>query len=283
MMIELHPDAKASAALAQLRDLRSMLEGIRGSEASPQELLNRWREWSAQALLQGASILTGASASRVLLGDRFELLHLLSLRDQAPTIASLIDAELQLRIDTLNATISEIERLQGSLSDVIIVIDTSVMMNAGPRVAAIEWDDVVNKITRRASFVVPIRVVEELDSLKDRGSADQKSNARHALKWLNDTLRGRAEPVPFPPEIETSDSERDTPAGEAKIRVLVDDLSRVALVDGDRDIIDRALQLKPYTDRVILVTMDSAMTFRARALGLEAVRLTHDQIPDRKP
>ena len=282
MMIDLHPDAKAPGAIAQLRDLTSKLESIRGSGASPQELLNRWREWSAQALLQGASILSGASTSRLLLGDRFELLHLLSLRDQAPTIASLINTELQLRIETLNASISAIESFQRSLSDLVIVIDTSVMMNAGPRVAKIGWDDVVNKITREASFVVPIRVVEELDSLKDRGSTEQKSSARHALKWLSDTMGGRAAPVAFPPEIEKSDSERGTPAGEANIRVLVDDLSRVALVDGDRDIIDRALQLKPYTKRSVLVTMDHAMTFRARTLGLDAVRLTHEQIPDRK-
>ncbi len=282
MLIELHPDAKAPEAIAQLRDLRSKLEGIRGSGASPQELLNRWREWSAQALLRGASMLSGASRSHILLGDRFELLHLLSLRDQAPTIASLINTELQLRIEILNATISKIEEFQRFLSDLVIVIDTSVMMNAGPRITAIEWDDVVNKITRKASFVVPIRVVEELDSLKDRGNADQKGNARYALKWLSDTMGGSAAPVLFPPKIEASDSEPGTPAGEANIRVLVDDLSRVALVDGDRDIIDRALQLRPYTERVILVTMDLAMTFRARALGLDAVRLPHEQIPKRK-
>lgn len=282
-MIELHPDAKATEVLAQLRDLRSKLEGIRGSGVSPQELLNRWREWSAQALLRGANILSGASGSHILLGDRFELLHLVSMRDQAPTIASLIDAELQLRIETLDKSISAIEEFQRSLSDLAIVIDTSVMMNAGPRVAKIVWDDVVNAITREASFVVPIRVVEELDGLKDRGSADQKSNARHALKWLSDTMGGRAARVPFPPEIRKSDSEPGRSAGEATIRVLVDDLSRVALVEGDRDIIDRAIQLKPYTERVILVTMDLAMTFRARALGLEAVQLPHEQIPKRKP
>ncbi|WP_270352059.1 PIN domain-containing protein [Microbacterium testaceum] len=283
MTIELHPEKKAADALVQLRELKSKLESIRGSGASPQDLLNRWREWSAQALLQEANILSGAGTQRLLLGKQFELLHLVSYRDQAPTIASLINTELQLRIDTLNASISEIEEFQRSLSDLVIVIDTSVMMNAGPRVAAIKWDDVVNAITREASFVVPIRVVEELDGLKDRGSADQKNTARHALKWLSDTMGGRATRVPFPPEIEKSDSEPGRSAGEANIRVLVDDLSRVALVDGDRDIIDRALQLRPYTERVILVTMDLAMTFRARALGLEAVRLPHDQIPKRKP
>jgi hypothetical protein len=283
MMIELHPDAKAPEAFAQLRDLRSKLEGIRGSGASPQELLNRWREWSAQALLQGASILSGASTSRLLLGDHFELLHLVSLRDQVPTIASLINTELQLRIETLTATITAIESLQRSLSDLVIVIDTSVMMNAGPRLAKIDWDDVVNAITRQASFVVPIRVVEELEGLKDRGSAAQRSNARHALKWLSSTLGNATEQVPFPPGVEKSDTHASAPAGDANIRVLVDDLARVALVDGDRDIIDRALQLKPYTDRVILVTMDNAMTFRAGALALEAILLDDDQIPERKP
>lgn len=280
-MIELHPDAKAPEAIAQLRDLKSALESIRGSGSSSQELLNRWREWSAQALLRGARILSGASTSRLLVGDRFELLHLLSYREQAPTIASLIDAELQLRIETLDKSISEIENFHRSLSDLVIVIDTSVMMSAGSRLPRIEWDDFTNSITRKASFVVPIRVVEELDSLKDRGGAEQRGNARHALKWLSDTLGRETGRVAFPPAVKASNSGRGTSAGDANIRVLVDDLARVALVDGDRDIIDRALQLKPYAQRCILVTMDSAMTFRARALELEAVRLSPEQIPER--
>lgn len=278
-MIELHPDTKSTDAVAQLRDLTSKLEIIRGSGAYGQELLNRWREWSSQALLRGARILSGAGTSRVLLGDRFELLHMITLRDQWATINSLIDAELELRIEALKMTISEIESFEKSLSDLAIVLDTSVMMNAGPRIARIMWDNVTDELTSHASFVVPIRVVEELDNLKDRGSSQQKKEAQNALKWLDETVRGRTAPAPFPPALEKSDTEPGSHAGDARIRVLVDELSRVALADGDRDIIDRALQLKPYAKKIVLVTMDYAMTFRAKTLGLDAIRLQYSQIP----
>jgi hypothetical protein len=278
-MIELLPDSEATAAIAQLRDLVSQLERIRGSGGSGQDMLNDWREWSARALYRGATLFSSASMRGALLGDRFELLHTISVRDQAPTLAHLLNAELQLRLETLNAAIAEIESFRRSLGTLAVVLDTSIMMNAGPRVARIAWDDVVGGLTSHASFIVPIRVVEELDNLKDRGSSQQKREAQFALKWLDETVQGSTSPAPFPPAVEATETEVARDAGTARIRVWVDDLNRTALVDGDRDIIDRALQLKPYTTRTVLVTMDYTMAFRAKTLRLAAVRLEHSAIP----
>lgn len=216
-----------------------------------------------------------------MLGDRFELLHSIAVRDQAPTLAFLMATELRLRIQALNEAVASIESFENSIRSLAIVFDTSVLMAAGPRVAQIGWDDVVDELTRRASFIVPIRVVEELDGLKDRGTSDQRGNARHALKWLDSAVGGDVYPAPFPPEVEASDGDSGRPPGEGQIRVWVDEIERVAYEDGDRDIIDRSLQLKPYADRVVLVSTDYNMVFRAKALTLDAVRLKHEQIPQR--
>ncbi|MBD8024600.1 PIN domain-containing protein [Microbacterium gallinarum] len=63
-----------------------------------------------------------------------------------------------------------------------------------------DWDDVVDEITREANFVVPIQVVEELDRQKDRGQGDARNNARVALKWLDDVVGSGNGSASFRPE-----------------------------------------------------------------------------------
>lgn len=54
------------------------------------------------------------------------------------------------------------------------------------------------------------------------------------------------------------------------------------LAEVDRDIIDRAGQLKPYVSETFIASMDQSMIFRARAYGLNAVRIERDHIPPRE-
>jgi hypothetical protein len=49
----------------------------------------------------------------------------------------------------------------------------------------------------------------------------------------------------------------------------------------DRDIIDRAQQLVPYTKKTVIASMDRSMVLRARAYGLSAVLVDDDHIPAR--
>lgn len=139
------------------------------------------------------------------------------------------------------------------------------------RLAKIAWDDLLNEITRKAAFVVPIQVVEELDRLKDRGNAEPRSKARVALRWLGELLESGN--VPRPLKVETS------PGSEASIQVWVDENDRAPLAEVDRDIIDRTLQLQPYTEKTVIASMDRSMVLRTRTYGLTAVLIANEDIP----
>ena len=117
-----------------------------------------------------------------------------------PGLASLIDAESSSRLEALDRAREQIEseRRSWGADCLAIVLDTTVLLEAGPRLAQMAWDDVLNEITRKAAFVIPIAAVEELDNLKDRGNAEPRNKARFALKWLGELVRSGNHRTPFP-------------------------------------------------------------------------------------
>lgn len=275
-MIELRHGGTPQGARALLEELKRQLTNVAGSGLTAVDRLNAWRNWSALAPGQARGQLTERTVREVVLGSQFAMLQSLVVADYGPGLSGLIDAEIATRIHDLELGIQQIDRTVATWrhgSGIAVILDTSVVHEAGPRIAKMSWDDLLDEITRKASFVVPIQVVEELDTLKDRGNAEPRSKARFALRWLGDFLNTGNVRVSFP--IETSQD------SEATIQVWVDENERVPLAEVDRDIIDRALQLQPYTNKTVIASMDRSMVFRARAYGLAAVLIDDDDIPAR--
>lgn len=274
-MIELRPGAKPEDARAVLEELKRELSNVRGANLSPVDRLSSWRSWSVVGAARARAHLTERSIRETVLGPQFVMLQNAAVGDYGPGISSLIDAEIETRLDNLGQVIRQIEdRHRAWRGRIAVILDTTVVLEAGPRLARIAWDDVLNEITRKAAFVVPVQVVEELDRLKDRGNAEPRSKARVALRWLGELLDSGNVPQPF--KVETS---RDS---EASIQVWVDENDRVPLAEVDRDIIDRTLQLQPYTAKTVIASMDRSMVFRARAYDLSAVLIVDEVIPPRQ-
>lgn len=235
-------------------------------------MLNAWREWSARSSALANGLFPEQTVRQVILGTQFAMLQSLAVADYGPGLSMVIGAEIGNRTSELDRAIKEIEDTQATWGHglLAIILDTGVLLNAGPRIARIRWDDVLNTITRTAAFVIPIQVVEELDQQKRNRNGELRANAAYALKWLGRRVDAGNHAVPFP-----SDDSSST------LRVWVDDNDRVPLPEVDRDIIDRALQIKPFTGRTIIASMDQSMVLRARAYGLDARLVSEGDIPPR--
>lgn len=274
-MIELRPGAKREDARSLLEELRLELSNVRRAHASPVDRLNSWRSWSALAPVRARAHLTERSVRETVLGSQFAMLQNIAAGDYGPSLSLLIDTEIDTRLHDLEQVIRQMDDAHKAWRGrIAVVLDTTVVLEAGPRLARIAWDDVLNEISRKAAFVIPIQVVEELDRLKDRGNAEPRNKARFALKWLGDLLKSGNAPQPF--KVETS---RDS---EASIQVWVDENDRVPLAEVDRDVIDRTLQLQPYTEKTVIASMDRSMVLRARAYDLSAVLVADEDIPPRQ-
>jgi rRNA-processing protein FCF1 len=271
-MIELRPSAQLAEVRAVLIELARQVSDIRGAGGTPLDRLNAWRDWSARAPALARTQLSDKSVQEAVLGTRYAMLQTLSPSDYGSSLSSLIDTELQVRLDHLSEALNEVEAFAASWGSgrIAVLLDTNVLLAAGPRVAKIEWDSVLNSTYSSAAFAIPIQVVEELDRLKDRGSNETRTNARFALKWIDELDLHGDYPRPF-----------GTKAPNTTIRVWVDENDRVPLAEVDRDIIDRAQQLAPFTKRTVIASMDRSMVLRARTYGLTAALLTEEDIPPR--
>lgn len=216
--------------------------------------------------------MTERSIRETVLGPHYAMLQSLASSGYGPGLAALIDPEISTRYEELVEALKELDAAAASWGSdrMAIILDTNVLLAAGPRVAKIDWDKVLSDGLGRAVFTIPIQVVEELDRLKDRGPDKQRDQARYALKWLDSlSLYGdRSEPF-------------ETTSPSTTIRVWVDENNRVPLAEVDRDIIDRALQLAPFTKKTVIASMDRSMVMRARTYGLAAALLEEDDIPTR--
>ncbi|KTR52015.1 hypothetical protein NS359_07955 [Curtobacterium oceanosedimentum] len=199
------------------------------------------------------------------------------LHEVAPAIhgaglAALIDSELSELRDRIAQAKAEIEEALDYWGHqaVAVLLDTNLLMHAGPRLARIDWDALLRQPTSNVAFTIPIVAVEELDKLKLNRNSETRSRAAYALKWLRHLLADVPTPRPF-----------ETQAPGTTLRVWVDDNYRLPLPEPDRDIIDRAQQLALMTKRTVIASMDQSMILRARAYGVDAVLVTEEDIPAR--
>lgn len=272
LVIEIRPGVQANVVRDALSDVVRELGDISGRGGLPSDRLTSWREWVGRAQTRMRPLLTSRTFNDLILGQHYLLLQTVSVVDQGNALAFLVDAELRTRFEALTIAMVQIDDSTSSWGDdrLAVVVDTNVLLAAGPRFVSMEWDVILGSSFTGAGFVVPIKVVKELDGLKDRGSGEQRANARHALKWLDEVVWQGNVSRPL-----------DTRAPNTSIRVWVDENDRVPLPEVDRDVIDRSLQLLAFTRNTVIVSMDRSMVMRARTYGLGAALVTQDHVPPR--
>ncbi|TCL83487.1 PIN domain-containing protein [Curtobacterium sp. PhB142] len=269
--MDLRPGVPLATARALLRDLaREAANLSNGTQAV--ERLDAWRSWSPRAALRAGSALTQRTVDSIVRGPRYAMLHEIAPAVHGASLAVLIDSELDElrgRIAHATAEIEDALKYWGHEA-VAVLLDTNLLMHAGPRLAGIDWDALLRHPTSNVAFAIPIVAVEELDKLKLNRSSDTRGRAIYALKWLRQLLADSPTPRPF-----------KTQAPGTTLRVWVDDNRRLPLPEPDRDIIDRAQQLALMTKRTVIASMDQSMILRARAYGVDAVLVTEEDIPAR--
>lgn len=271
-MLSLLPSATVNQTVATLHELELDLATHLGSSTDPTDRLNRWRRWSSRAALVARPYLPPSEIDRVLLGPRFSLLASLDPAAYGPGLDPLVSGEMLARQAELQDALTSLDAEwmrwdQGRAS--ALILDTNVLMEYGERISAVDWGAAVDVLTESLVLAVPVQVVGELDGLKDRGSSEQRAQARRALRWFDERFRDGGLDVPV-------DGSR---AKSPTLRVWVDELHRVPLATVDADILDRATGLLPMVRRLLVVTQDRSMQFRARALGLEAAPLLRTHVP----
>jgi predicted ribonuclease YlaK len=136
-----------------------------------------------------------------------------------------------------------------------IVVDSNVLLQCR-RPDELGWKAEVGETAR---LMLPLRVVEEVDSKKYGSSPRLTRVARSLLPWIDGLfVDGNTGPVPLRP-------------GEATIELLLSDRPRHRPEDADEEVLDVAHDVRHLAGRVKIMTGDTAMRVRAKSEGLDVL------------
>jgi predicted ribonuclease YlaK len=109
-----------------------------------------------------------------------------------------------------------------------------------------------------ARVIVPLRVIDEIDSKKYGDSKRLRSIARELLPWI-DSLFPNGDPGPVPL--------RD----DATIELALAERPRYRPSDADEEVLDLAQDVARFAGKVKLMTADTGMRIRARSERLSVL------------
>ena len=147
---------------------------------------------------------------------------------------------------------------------IIYVLDTNILLHEPFAFLSFKEHDVV----------VPMTVLEELDSIKDRNK-DVSRDARVAIRALEDTL-ANASPEEVLAGVKLPENDEQHPSGRLSIfndYALEESKVKLSFNENDNRIISTAiyLQTEKPKNKVVLVTKDINMRLKAKGAGLAFV------------
>ena len=248
--------------------LRSLQETIDAAEHArvardAADKKDRYLEWVETVEAQLRWLTIDPDVRGMLQTERYWRIRALDETDPRPW--PLMDAEIELQVDALKPMAADLQARVETLAAApghVTVLDTNVLLHYLPP-ADIDWRRVADRSEVR--LVIPLRVVEELDAKKYSGSAKLADRARRLLPQLEAVLGSGGDPARL----------RDG----VTIEALVPGMPREAPTDGDEEVLAGCVELEVLTsEKVKLVTGDTAMRIRAQALGVEVVRMPDEYL-----
>lgn len=198
-----------------------------------------------------------------------------------PTGRVLIDAELDARIAALERAIAELEQATNRWDQdgKLVVPDTSFFINHPTKVEQTDFSRLLECREIPVRLVVPMVVVDELDSLKKAGQQQRRWRAAYAIAVLDRVAgrgeRGRLSDADFSPL-----DRGEIPRGEVTLEILLDPPGHARLPINDDEIVDRAVSVQTTAGRdVALLTYDTGHATRGRVAGLEVKKLVELKEP----
>ncbi|NHO83154.1 PIN domain-containing protein [Micromonospora sp. CMU55-4] len=232
--------------------------------------------WTDSAVSQLTGQIAERDIQRLVLTPRYWAL-LASPTIGTPQFYSVLAREIDRRIADFDAACTELEAQIARWTDLstYVVPDTSFFCQGETLfdqadyhgILGINWRDPIR-------LLIPIAVVDELDELKEARTA-VRHRARVSLAILDRVVTGSPqEPHELrPPALREVVDGLHAPTGDLTVEILFDPPGHIRLPVVDDEIIDRALGIQPLAGRQLtLMTCDTNQSFRARSVGLRAVK-----------
>ena len=252
MRIRLAPGVDPERAIAVLNEVAGAGATVGAKPQHPLDLRDEYVRWAVNAERQVQGVLHREDARSFFdsPGQR-DIYSMAAVKSLTP----LINAELDTKTHDFREAV---DYLQGHLKrmrvadGLPIVVDSMVLLHCLP-LDEVNWTSAVKEGAR---VMIPIRVIEEIDSKKLSPSDKQRKLARRVLPWIEKRFHdGNAGPVPL--------------REGATIELLLADRPRYRPSDGDEEILDVCHDVRSFAGSVKVMTDDAAMRAKATSEGVE--------------
>lgn len=283
MLVTPLPSNTGQDVLAALETVRQALErsnGLGNGRPARQRIEEHVR-WATDASRQLRRRISADDIARLVFTRGFYAMLEVDLREEA--VASLLlSVETDTRLEELDAAISalraEISRWQ--INKVLVVLDTSVYLH-DEKIENLDLGDLLQVREQPIHILIPMVIVDELDTLKQSGKREIRWRAAYTLAFINGcldsaTLHGRVRPEDF-----SALAHGGIPRGEITAEVVLDRPGHNRLPIADDEIVDRALAIQRIAGRgVHVVTFDTGMQMRARGQDLTVYKRDQPEEPE---
>ncbi len=263
MTPHLRPGASLHLAIERLEGVALDARNLRSYHSQyPVDHVTQYLQWveKSEVALQGAFSL--AEARDLVRGEDYWRLRALAREQRA--VATLHQG-LEERIAVFEQSGEELRRLRRAIEEgaTPALVDTHVLMHFEAP-SAIKWEELMGGACR---LVLPLRVVEELDKKKWEGTDRIRQRARDASSMLRKHLDGGPGPTEVRPGV--------------TLEVLVPPEPRTRERDADQEILNLSVLFTKQRPASRLVTEDAAFELRARALGVDVLRMPAKYLRDK--
>lgn len=252
----LRPSQSGGEAAATLDQLIQELTSVEDALSSDQVIAaNSYLIWAEKAERRLLAIYEGLTVSRRLHSDRYWQIRAMNSVTSRPM--PLIRAEIQIQIRYLEGLLAQLRHyislLALPLDQWIVVLDTNVYIH-GKLFHEVEWNREID--VRRASLVMPLVVLDELDRIKDQDLKFGR-RAQSVLRALDTSTSGKDWLTPIPLRQNVWLQLLDEPSGHQRQQGQDDEIVRQARYFAQLN-----------ENRLVLLTRDRGMRLRAQAAGL---------------
>jgi rRNA-processing protein FCF1 len=287
MLITPRPGVSLDNLIQNLRTVHMEASSLRDSGSAPtaQVYVLDYLDWANRAARTLGSQIRDTDLASLVLNRRYEVL--LSsfgtmsspLREAQRVVRDLVRLELGERVKDFEAAVKTLEEQiqRWARLGVFVVADTSFYIEHEQKLQEANFATPLSVRGEPIHILVPIVVVDELDGLKQSKDKHVRWRAGHTLGVLDGVFTSTTGPAQLQAGDFSALDSGGIPRGEVTIELLFDPPGHVRLPINDDEIIDRAMAIEPLAARpVTLLTYDTGQSTRARAAGLQVIKLSED-------
>lgn len=282
MIVEPRPGANLERLQTEFRDISGKFPNIWGGTGTVRERYNAYIDWANSTARRLRSSITIDSLNRVVLTRRYWLLQEMGHLADTPSVHHLLDAELDEMRQQLELVNEELVRAIARWTRIgtFVVGDTSFFIHADSVFTEFDFAQWVGLRGEPIHLLIPMIVIDELDGLKRAKESERRGRARFTLALLEKHLPNATDIATLRQADFSGIDRREPPIGEVTAEVVFDEPWHVRLPIDDDELIDRSVMCQALVGRpMTLFTFDTHQSFRAKAAGLNAIRLREKDDP----